>query len=426
MIMRSWLTRVKVLGITLLFCLLTFLPAWGQDQATLERLEKIIKQQQAQIEAQQKALKALQGEVEALKRQPAEATAKSATDKPVAVTNSVPKAKVKIYGQVDKAVLYSNDGNDGNVYLVDNDNSSTRIGFLGAVTPNDRWEIGTRIEVEYQTNPSNLVSQEDRRIDNTEFEKRQLYLYVKDNRLGELSLGWGSTASDTTSEVDLSGTSVVGYSDIASMAGGQLFYNENTGTLSTTAIRNVFNNMDGLGRDERIRYDSPSFGGLVASGSYINDGGGDLAVRYDAQMGSFKLASAVAFSNPGSTSATIDDTLNGSVSLLHDSGFNGTFAMGTRSYKVAGRDDGAFFYTKFGYRANWCPLGVTSLAVDYGHYSDVAVNGDDADTMGFQMVQDLYDWGSEVFLGYRFHKLDRDAVDFDNINAVMTGMRVKF
>jgi predicted porin len=94
-----------------------------------------------------------------------------------------------------------------------------------------------------------------------------------------------------------------------------------------------FSNMDGLGRDERIRYDSPSFNGFVGSTSYVADGGGDFAVRYTAQMDAFKLAAAAAYANPGSSSNTIDDQLAGSVSVLHDSGFNGTFAMGARDHK---------------------------------------------------------------------------------------------
>jgi predicted porin len=210
------------------------------------------------------------------------------------------------------------------------------------------------------------------------------------------------------------------------MAGGQLFYNKNTGTLSDTPIVSVYGNIDGLGRDERIRYDSPSFSGFIGSASYIADGGGDFAVRYTAQMDAFKLAAAAAYANPGSSSDLIDDQLAGSVSVLHDSGFNGTVAMGVRDNKEPGRDDAGFFYTKFGYRARWCPLGVTSLSADYGRSSDFTVNGDDADTFGLQMVQDIQEWGTEAYLGYRFHKLDRNAVDFDNINAIMTGMRVKF
>jgi hypothetical protein len=412
--------------------MLTVFTAHAADDETLERLEKIIQQQQEQIAAQQKALEQLQGEVKALKALSQDSESEKvmaeavSVEKKGAVVPGHDRAKIKLYGQVNKAVLYSNDGDKGNTYLVDNDNSSTRIGVLGTIDPNDKYEIGTRIEVEYQTNPSNLVNQENKRIGDTDFERRHLDLWVDARSIGKFSLGWGSTASDGTSEMDLSGTGVVGYSAIADMAGGQLFYNETTGSLSSTAIRNVFTNMDGLGRDERIRYDSPSFNGFVGSASYIADGGGDVAVRYAAQMDAFKLAAAAAFANPGSTSAEVDDQLAGSVSVLHDSGFNGTFAMGTRSNKGAGRDDSGYFYAKFGYRGSWCPLGLTSLSADFSRASDIRVNGDDADTFGLQMVQDLQEWGSEAYIGYRFHKLDRNGVSFDNINAIMTGMRVKF
>jgi predicted porin len=424
--------------VTLTLFHLAAYPAFGADKETLDRLEKIIRQQQSQIEAQQKALEQLQGEVAALKGASPAATQTTVPESDKVLAEAVSEeqkgavlsgntsAKIKLYGQVNKAVLYSNDGDDGNFYLVDNDNSSTRIGVLGTIHPSDKYEVGTRLEFEYQTNPSNLVNQEDKRVEDLGFEKRHLDLWVDSNSIGKFSLGWGSTASDGTSEMDLSGTGVIGYSSIADMAGGQLFFNKNTGALSDTPIIAVYSNLDGLGREERIRYDSPSFNGFVGSASYVAEGGGDLAVRYTAQMNAFKLAAAAAYANPGSSSIFIEDQLAGSVSVLHDSGFNGTFAMGTRDQKGAGVNDAGFFYTKFGYRGSWCPLGVTYLSADFGRFSDFDVNGDDADTVGLQMVQDLETWGSEAYLGYRFHKLDRNGVDFDTINAIMTGMRVKF
>ena len=424
--LSRWRVFLMLCVITPVFGYVTTSPAYGADEEILDRLEKIIEQQQVQIEAQQKTLEQLQGEVEALKGQTAAATVKAATDSPMAVKAGNPKASVNIYGQVNKAVLYSNDGDKGNVYLVDNDNSSTRVGLKGAIKPNDKYSIGTRIEVEYQTNPSNLVNQEDKRVEDIGFQKRHLDLWVDANTYGKLSIGHGSTASDGTSEMDLSGTDVVGYSGVADMAGGQRFFDKNANTLSDTPINAAFSNMDGLGREERIRYDSPSFGGLVGSASYVAEGGGDLALRYTSQVDAFKLAAAVAYANPGSSSDIVDDQLAASISVLHDSGFNGTFAMGTRDQKGAGVNDAGFFYSKFGYRGRWCPLGVTSLSADYGRFSDFDANGDDADAFGLQMVQDLQEWGTEAYLGYRFHKLDRNGVDFDNINAVMTGMRVKF
>lgn len=424
---KKWRVVFKAVAALFVVCFLSAGSVYGSDEATLDRLEKIIKQQQVQIEAQQKALEDLQDQVEALKGQTAAATVKAATDSPAAVKTGNPKANVKVYGQVNKAVLFSDDGDNSNVYLVDNDNSSTRVGVLGAIKPGGNYDVGTRIEVEFQSNDSNLVNQNEKRgVGDNNFRKRHLDLWVDGGTIGKFSLGWGSTASDGTSEMDLSSTGVVGYSSIGDMAGGQLFYDSSASDLSDTTIGNVFSNMDGLGRDERIRYDSPSFNGFVGSTSYIADGGGDFAVRYTAQMDAFKLAAAAAYANPGSTSSTIDDQLAGSVSVLHDSGLNGTFAMGTRDHKESGRDGGGFFYTKFGYQARWCPLGVTSMSVDFGRYSDIAADGDDADTFGFQMVQDIQKWGTEAYLGYRFHDLDSNGGDYDSINALMTGMRVKF
>jgi predicted porin len=123
--------------------------------------------------------------------------------------------------------------------------------------------------------------------------------------------------------------------------------------------------MDGLGREERIRYDSPSFSGFVGSASYIAEGGGDFAVRYTAQMDAFKLAAAAAYANPGNSSVLIDDQLAGSVSVLHDSGFNGTFAMGTRDQKGAGVNDAGIFLHQVRLPGPLVPLGVTSLSADF-------------------------------------------------------------
>jgi len=81
-------------------------------------------------------------------------------ESPTSVEFGRPRGHIKIYGQVNKAVLHANDGNEDNFYLVDNDNWSTRLGILGFISPYDRFEVGTRVEFEWQTNPSDLVSQE--------------------------------------------------------------------------------------------------------------------------------------------------------------------------------------------------------------------------------------------------------------------------
>jgi predicted porin len=317
---------------------------------------------------------------------------------------------------------------------VDNDNSSSRIGLIGESKVNDDITIGTRMEFEYQSNPSNLVNQDDKNPDGTSFDDRWIDAQFTSKRFGKLYLGKGSTASDGTSEVDMSGTDVVGYSSIGDMAGGILFYDDNTNTRSATNIGSVFSNFDGLSRRNRIRYDSPEFWGFTLSGSLPSDGG-DVALRYAAKWGEdWKFAAAVAYADPQATSDTVDSQYNGSASILHSSGINLTVAGGYQDLEsgllnpngTSRDDDPTFYYAKLGYRAKWFEIGETRFSVDYEYVEDLAQDGDEAKTVGFQFVQDMPEWGTEYYLGYRWHELDRDTADFEDINALMTGVRVKF
>lgn len=400
------------------------------DQKTLERMERLIMQQQEQIEAQAKAIEALKNQVEAL----SEAQEKVATQPVVAATQPGPvvksgndKVSVKLYGQLNRGALYADDGDKGRWYFVDNDNSSTRIGLLGKANPMSEVSLGTRFEVEFQSNPSNEVSQlDDNGVGDNNFKQRHFDIFLDSERFGKLSLGQGSTASDGTAEVDLSGTDVVGYSSIADMAGGFYFWDKSSNGLSSTQIGNVFTNMDGLGRDDRLRYDSPNFKGFAASASVVSGNAADLALRYSAEIGETKVAAAAAYSDPAGNSTTVDSTVDGSVSFLHNSGFNGTLAIGSQNKKISGQDDGSFFYAKLGYRHGFFSIGETALALDYALNEDIGQNGDEADSFGLLAVQYIDNWATEYYLGFRYHNLDRNNTDYDSINAVLTGFRVKF
>ena len=337
-----WMRTCVILTCTACFMLLGMAGTAGAvDEKMLERMEQIIKQQQAQIEAQAKALEKLQQQVEALSEKAVqEATeaakaevAKASVPPDVLRTKGGDKVSVQLYGQVNRAFLAADDGDSSDYYFVDNDNSSSRIGLIGESKVNDDITIGTRMEFEYQSNPSNLVNQDDKNPDGgdgTGFDERWVDAQFTSKRFGKLYLGKGSTASDGTSEVDLSGTDVVGYSSIGDMAGGILFYDDDTNARSATNIGGVFSNFDGLSRRNRIRYDSPEFWGFTLAASALSDGG-DVALKYAAKWGEdWKFAAAVAYADPQAISDTVDDQYNGSASILHSSGINFTVAGGYR------------------------------------------------------------------------------------------------
>ena len=66
------------------------------------------------------------------------------------------------------------------------------------------------------------------------------------------------------------------------------------------------------------------------------------------------------------------------------------------------------------------------MSVDHSRNDDLDQDGDEAISAGFQFVQNIDSWGTEYYLGYRYHNLDRKGADFKDINVMMTGLRVKF
>jgi predicted porin len=219
--------------------------------------------------------------------------------------------------------------------------------------------------------------------------------------------------------VDLSGTDVVQYSSVADMAGGFSF---RTGDDAVVAfIGDVFSNLDGLSRRDRIRYDSPKWGGFYASGSYMNGQTWDLAGRFAREWDAFgRLAAAIGYTG-AETQRDPYKQLNGSISWSHGSGFNLTLSAGNKDFDASGRNDATNFYGKVGYtRGKW------AFSADYGVTEDLAQDGDEADTFGLAAVWNI--WESVQFYGgYRYHSLDRDNVsDIEDVNAVMIGGRVRF
>ncbi len=433
-------------GLATVILLSAAAPALAVDETMLKRMEALIMQQKRQIEAQAKAIEKLQQQLGTMKDEAVKGVMESVKKEIALVADPTPtkamvshkedKVKLELYGQVNRAAMVADDGDSADYYFVDNDASSSRIGFLGDARVNEDITVGTRMEFEYQSNASNLVNQKDKNPDGASFDDRWIDAQITSKRFGKLYLGKGSTASDDTAEFDLSGTALVGYSSVEDMAGGIRFYDKDTNTLSTVTVGDAFDNFDGLGRRNRIRYDSPNFAGFTLALGALSDGG-DVALKYAARWGQhFKAAGAVAYANPQAISDTVDDQYNGSFSILHSSGINLTVAGGVQDLENdatnpdgSDRDeDPVFYYAKLGYRAQFIDAGETRFSVDYARNEDVAQDDDDATSMGVQVVQDIPDWGMEYYLGYRWHELDRGegSTDFDDVNAVMSGVRMKF
>lgn len=347
------------------------------------------------------------------------------------------KASLTISGQVSRAVSFVDDGENAEILHVDNDNSSTRVRFVGKGQVTDDFSVGTLIEVDYESSNSPTVNQNNGETTSpTGFSERHMTVYLDSKKLGRLWIGQGDTASNGTSEVDLSGTAIVVYSGVTDMAGGVLFQDENNGHAYTNKIGSSYSNNDGLSRNDRIRYDTPTLAGFKASVSHIGGGSADAALRYSGKFAGTKVSAAIAYANQSSNSSTKTDQVNGSISVLHDSGINATFSASTVDLKGtrAGHDQ-EHMYAKIGYIAKIFEAGTTAFSIDYATADDVAVEGDEFTAYSAAVVQNVKDIGADFFLAIKNHELDRTglntaatpvAFDFGNVLAIYAGARVKF
>jgi len=120
--------------------------------------------------------------------------------------------QMKVYAQVNRAALFANTGSTDETFFVDNDNSSTRFGFKGKANINCNVAVGAKLEVETESNNTANISFRQSGTAGFALKERHFDTWISHSNLGKLSLGQGDTASNGTTEVDLSSTSVISYS----------------------------------------------------------------------------------------------------------------------------------------------------------------------------------------------------------------------
>jgi len=418
-------------GAALALCLTTQAQASGSgtmDDNMLQELKRMIEQQQAQIDKQASEIAALKeqlgGNTEALATK-ADKGDTGATDK--MVTSSFKNVNVSLYGQINRAMMYADNGDSSKWYSVDNTNSQTRFGLLASVESDLGWIMGGRIEYGIVSNGSSDVNQIDNyNATSANFKLRWAEISLKNEKFGKISLGKGSTATDNTAETDLSGTSVANYVSIPDMAGSMLWYDSVTNRLTNREISDVFNDMDGLGRQDRIRYDTPSFGGLTAAVSGSSGDAFDGALFYSRSFNGTKVAAAFGIANPGDLIANTDVQYSGSASVLLPMGLNATFSAALRDLKDDNRDDATNWWGKLGYKTKFYEAATTAFSVAYGETSNLATNDEKGKAWSLAAVHNITDWATEFYMVYRNHQLDSDFVDYDDINVFMAGARLKF
>jgi len=348
------------------------------------------------------------------------------------ITSGNDKIKLSLSGQLNRAVNVTSDGESTNVYPVDNDASNSRIRLVGTARITDDLTLETRLELAIAPDESSVVSQNNQ-ASGDYFNQRWAEISLTSATFGKISLGKGDTASNTTAEVDLSRTDVVQYAGIADISGGMRFREENGNqNLTTLKVSDVFKSGDGLSRQSRLRYDSPTWNGFRLAGSLVSNQQADAALFWGGEGYGFKAKSAFAVAN--TKGAGLFASLPGA-RMLYDGSFSGLHTATGLNLTVSGailersaRVDSTNLYVKLGWLTKPTNLGYTAFGVDYTRSRHLALPGDRGYSIGAAVVQAFEKIATELYLQYRIYALDRSnsTAPVADINAGTFGVRVKF
>ncbi len=341
-------------------------------------------------------------------------------------THSV-SADVILYGQINLALLSADNRQDTIATVVDNDASPTRAGVLATLDLSNTLRVGARVEYEVQYNPSNevdLMGNDD--IAPESARERHLNVFVR-GTWGKLSLGRGDGAANGNLQRDLSGTSLISFSDPERIGGSIAFYDEvNNNTL---ALANTIRDQDFEHRYTRLRFDAPRFGSLATSLSAGRKGNNDvyeLGIRIGSQYEIGKMEAAAGYSledfgNGGNAGAQAGNniTTGGSFSFLANSGINLTLAYSIETDENAANPDSKFGMAKLGYKR-----GKHAFSLSYMQSNDRDQLDDESSAFLIGYVLKQSD-SVDFYAGYKVHSLDRPGAAFDDIGVGMIGARFK-
>lgn len=385
------------------------------------------------------------------------------------------KVSLEVYGQVNEAIMYWNDGGEANTTVVTNDNGRSRFGFRGKAKINDEWEAGYRLEVGVRSINSKRFTQDDpKAAADSGLDMRDSNWYLKSKTFGAVYMGLGTTATNAITEANLTQTGMISkYSDVEDSGLGLFLRSATNGGLSTLTWRRLIGDGgDQPGEGERamnvVRYESPTIAGFVAGASWGEDDIWDVSLKYTGEAGGFKYTAGIGYGVvldngqtstvcPSSTTIGGTDTecrnLGGSISVIHEP--TGLFVnvgtgiktdeilAGTARFAGTGADDEQTFWAiQAGVEKKFFDPGKTTVYGEYYDYNGGAngrrtIVATDAlnpfgagassaiwstglQMFGFGVIQGFDSAALQVYLSYRHYEADLTLRQLDG-GGVATG-----
>lgn len=329
------------------------------------------------------------------------------------------KVTLTISGEISKGVLWWDAGAGGlgpfsNGYqgVGENYNYGSRVRIVGEAKISEHLSAGYLIEL-------GLTDGGFGGFGSTGITVRHNALWVG-TPVGRVYLGVTSDAADGIVEVNLANTNVA--------------------ALNVLAYNNAF---DGR-RTDLVKWVSPVFAGFELSASRTDDKVWDAALRYTLEMGEFRFAAGIAYTDGISINnpfVTIQagHRIAGSASVKHM--LTGLFLTGAAAQiKLDNGPELNAYSAQGGVERNFFGMGATTLFAEYAKTDDITsalfpagylptwASGPFAllsgTVYGGGVVQSIDGLALDLFADYRRFELDGSG--FPAIDVIMAGARIKF
>jgi predicted porin len=209
------------------------------------------------------------------------------------------KVSLTVYGHVNEAVMFWNDGQERNAYVVSNNESRTRFGFRGDAKITNDISAGYLLEIGVRYAGSNSRNQnaDGAGGNQNNLDIRHSAWYLDSKHLGRVWVGHTSSATDGITEISLANINS-GSADISNWNNGFRLRNNGTAQSNLTwgNLQSGWNNNVGEGdRVNLVRYISPAFAGFTVSSSWGEDDRRDVALRYAGEFNGVRLAAGIGY-----------------------------------------------------------------------------------------------------------------------------------
>jgi len=344
--------------------------------------------------------------------------------------NNGNKNSLVMSGQIVRNLIYQDNGDSHQLFHADGVNTRSRVRWIVSGQMTESVGIGGLVEMNFPssnaTGSLGTAGSNNGEVNtDTAFAIRHSRIDFKHKAAGTLSIGQSSVAGDgATTQSFLPGAAIGSSGGNPEIMRASTFFNDTTKAVSAIGS-SAIGNFD-PSREDRIRYDTPSFGGLKLSVSH-QDSGASVGANYSGKFGGVQVAAAAFYRNTAASSTTVDSTMGGSIAAKHDSGISAEFGYSKEDAPTGVLIEGKNWHAGVGYSANLTNLGSTGFVFAYGHTDDGVANGDTGKSWTVSVNQKVSSVGADIYAGYaRASYDDSTANSYDDFSTIFAGTRLNF